>query len=406
MHLGTYRRIGYRMVLALLLISLTGCWNRRELNEISTVLAMGIDRADGQYEVSVQVVDPIQMSQKSNTQRSATIVYSEKAPTLFEALRKSTTSAPRRMYLSHMTFLLFDETVAREGIKQTLDFLLRDHEVRPDFNMAVAREYSAKQMLSLVTPMEVLPAMDLMKSLRVSAKAWAPTSAVNVVSMMQMLTKDGLEPILTGLTIAGDAKKGITSKNVAQPATFANFKYQGIGVFRDDRLLGWLNESDSKSYAYITNHVTSTVANVTCMDSDDKFVVEVLGAKTKMQPSIRSGKPYMTMKIDVRANVGEMHCMMDLSKPKDMYKLQTEAAKRLNQVIMSGIRHVQQRYGVDIYGFGEAFHRKYPKDWHRWKADWNQRFEDMPVEIQIHYQLGKFGKIISPFDNSPETRKE
>ncbi|MNG23099.1 hypothetical protein D3C84_1076630 [compost metagenome] len=73
---------------------------------------------------------------------------------------------------------------------------------------------------------------------------------------------------------------------------------------------------------------------------------------------------------------------------------------------MTGVRHVEQRYGVDIYGFGETFHRKYPKYWHKWKADWNQRFADMPVEVQIHYKLGKFGKIISPFDNSPETKKE
>lgn len=37
---------------------LTGCWNRRELNELAVVLAVGIDSADGQYEVSVQVAEP------------------------------------------------------------------------------------------------------------------------------------------------------------------------------------------------------------------------------------------------------------------------------------------------------------------------------------------------------------
>lgn len=52
--------------LALILL-LTGCWNRNELNELSIVLAMGIDKKDDLYEVSLQVVNPNQMSRKQSS---------------------------------------------------------------------------------------------------------------------------------------------------------------------------------------------------------------------------------------------------------------------------------------------------------------------------------------------------
>lgn len=48
-----------------LMVFLTGCWNNKELSAISVVMAMGIDAVDDQYEVSLQVVDPSQMSRNS-----------------------------------------------------------------------------------------------------------------------------------------------------------------------------------------------------------------------------------------------------------------------------------------------------------------------------------------------------
>ncbi|WP_245581126.1 hypothetical protein [Paenibacillus ginsengihumi] len=124
----------------MLAIAASGCWNRRELNELSVVLAMGIDQVGDQYEISLQTVDPSQMGRNRKTERSPTTVYSERAPTLFEAIRKITTKASRRMYGSHLHLLLFDENVARAGIRRTLDLMLRDHEVKARFSRGRRQE--------------------------------------------------------------------------------------------------------------------------------------------------------------------------------------------------------------------------------------------------------------------------
>ncbi|WP_347398559.1 hypothetical protein [Paenibacillus amylolyticus] len=158
------------------------------------MIALGIDTVDDQYEISLQVVDPSQMSRNRAMERSPTIVFSSRADTLFEALRKLTTESSRKMYMSHLKFVIFDENTARKGIKKPLDFLFRDHEVRPDFHLAIVRGSSAKDAVSFVAPTEVLPAMDMYKALKVSEKTWAPTSAVDVKDLLQRLTKEGIEP--------------------------------------------------------------------------------------------------------------------------------------------------------------------------------------------------------------------
>ena len=46
--------------------------------------------------------------------------------------------------MSHLRIVVFGEELAREGIAKAIDFLLRDHEIRADFYMLVAREERAQ----------------------------------------------------------------------------------------------------------------------------------------------------------------------------------------------------------------------------------------------------------------------
>jgi len=395
------RMNGVRAIIAglALVLLLTGCWNRRELNALSVVLAMGVDKVGEQYVVTLQIVDPTQMSHDRVAERSPVVTFTQRSATIFEALRKVTTKASRRMYVAHLRLLVFNEEAAREGINDIVDFVARDHEFRPDFYMAIAKGANAQDLLELTTPTEVLPAMELYKSLKVSQQAWAPTAAVNIVEFLQKTTKTGIEPVLTGVTVTGNLKKGKSLGNVSRPKSFAEFKYVGIGVMKDDRLIGWLNESESKAYNYITNNIRSTVGIIDCPGSDGKFNIEVIESKVKIVPSVRDGEPYALVKTSIEANLSEIGCNVDLTKEAEFLKLQAAASDRLKEILFDSIAKVQRQYGADIFGFGEAFHRKYPSQWHSWKQEWGKHFQAMPFEVAMDYKLRKIGKIINPFNN-------
>ncbi|MNO86947.1 Spore germination protein B3 precursor [compost metagenome] len=402
--MNTHRSTLLSMLISSLLMAvLTGCWNSKEFNEMSVVMAMGIDTVDDQYEISVQVVDPSQMSRNRPMDRSPTIVFSKRADTIFEAIRKFTTESSRRMYMSHLKFVIFDEETAKKGIKEPLDFLFRDPEVRPDFYLAVVRDNSAKDTVTFVTPTEVLPAMDMYKALKVSEKIWAPTSAVNVKDLLENFTKDGIEPVLTGIRLR-DLEKGRTIDNVKKSPQHANYFFTGIGVFKGDRLIGWLDESKSKALTYITNRVSSTVASMDCPDSKGKFVVELINSKVKMRPEIIDDEPHISLVVDIEANIGEVTCKANLNDIRVFKDYEDAAKENLEQILKEGIRSAQQM-GSDIFGFGEAFHRKFPREWHRWKEDWAHKFQKLDVDIHTHYRLNRVGKIISPVDSGQHNQE-
>lgn len=383
--------------LGIFMLLLSGCWNRNELNELAIVLALGIDKVGNEYEVSVQVMDPTALSRNRSTSRAPITVYSEKESTIFEALRKITTKSSRRMYVAHLRYIVFDEAAARAGIREPLDFLFRDQEVRPDFYMAVAKKCKAKDVVGFVSSTEVLPGMDMYKSLKTSEKAWSPTSAVNVKELMIKIASDGIEPVLTGIALFGDIAKGKTLENARIPIPPAEYVYQGIGLFRDDRLIDWMNEDESRGYSYITNNTKSSVIKSKCPDEKGYFNVELIRSQAKRKVSIRGGAPHVVVQVKAVGNIGEVQCSVDITDPEVFQKLQNAASEKLHYDLNNSIKKGKE-HGVDVFGFGEEFHRKYPKLWKKWKDNWNDVFQhELTYEIEAEYQLRLHGKINNPF---------
>ena len=57
-------------LIMLISIFLTGCWSRREMNELAIAVGIGIDKVGDQYKVSVQVVEPNQIAGTKGVSRS------------------------------------------------------------------------------------------------------------------------------------------------------------------------------------------------------------------------------------------------------------------------------------------------------------------------------------------------
>lgn len=392
-------------VLAVMITSLTGCWSRKELGDLAVAIGLGIDKTDKGYRVTVQIVAPSLAAASSGGGAGGppALVVATESVTIMEALRKLTTMLPRKVYLSHLSILLLDEAMAKEGIRKPLDFLFRDHEVRPDFDVAIVREGTAYDALSIMTPLERLPARDLYDSLNGSQKNWAPTSAVRLLDLMKWFEVDGQEAVLTGLYLVGDLEKGKTKENVDAINSPLKFEYRGIGVMKDDVLLGWLNENDSKAYNYVTGKVKSTVGKVDCPDMPGNFVMEVLDAKTSIKPGVRNGEPYATVKVRIEANIGEVECNLDLNSRETLSKMKTQAIARTEELIATGIKDVQEQFGVDIFGFGNTFHQRHPRYWSKWQDQWNEKFRTMEVNVVVDYTIKGRGRIVNPPFKEPET---
>jgi len=389
-------RAALLIILAILIIPLTGCWNRRELNDLSIALAMGIDKSDDGVLLTVQIINPSEIAAQVPTTRTAVTSYSITGSTVFEALRKLTKESPRKIYLSHVRTIVFGEELAKEGIAKVLDFISRDHEFRTDFYILVARDTKATEVLNILTPSEKVPANKIYYSLKASAKAWAATHHVQLDELINKLVSEGNNPVLTGILVKGNTEAGKKLSNVEQVQPSTLLEIDSIAAFRKDKLVGWLNATESIGFNHIIGKVKSTIVVIPCPDGG-KLGVELIRTKPKVKGKIEYGKPKIDINHFVEANIGEVECEVDLSKTESIYEIEKILANEIKSKMEEAVKRAQKDFKSDIFGFGEVIHRKNPKAWKELKKNWNKEFEDLEVNIKVTTRIRRLGTITKSF---------
>ncbi|KEQ24543.1 Ger(x)C family spore germination protein [Paenibacillus tyrfis] len=393
-------RIPLMLLLVLCASLMTGCWNRRELNELAIAVAIGIDKAGNQHQVTVQVVNPSEISKKTSGVPYAPVtIYKMRGDTIAECIRKLTVESPRLMYLSHVRLLVLSEEVAREGIRHTLDYFSRDREFRPDFYVAVSRHATAETVLSLFTQLEKIPANQLYDSLKNSEKYWAPTIGIHLDELIDDLIKEGVNPVLTGISVKGDQAKGKSKENVGNIAMPTHLQFTSIGVFNKDRLIGWMNETDSKGYNYIKGNVKGTVGSLLLNENKKERVSnELIKSSTKTTGTLVGGRPHITVVIKGEGNIAEVETSkVDLSRAKPVLELEHAMNRRIEELALHCIKKAQQQFKTDIFGFGEVMRRSEPAFWQKEKARWSEYFQKLTVDVKSDIKLRRSGRVGNSF---------
>ncbi|RJE86102.1 Ger(x)C family spore germination protein [Paenibacillus sp. 1011MAR3C5] len=393
------RKAGWCFVIVLMLVPLiTGCWNRRELNDLAIVAALGIDRVKDKFLVTVQVVDPGEVaSRQGSSGLSPVLTYHGIGDTVFEAVRKMTTVTPRKLYFSHLRVFIIGEELAREGMGEALDLMSRDQEGRTDFYIVVAKGTTAENVLKVLTPIEKIPASKMFDSLEVSERSWAPTVAVQLDELITNIVSPGIQATLTGVVIQGDPELGSKRKNVETPATPVHLQYKGIAMFREDKLIAWMNEDESKGFSNITDRLNSTVVKVAC-PRGGKLAIEVIRSKTAIKAKVRDGKPEAEVVMHTEANVADVECKIKLTTATTLFDLEKATEDALKMHAEKAVKKAQ-RLKCDIFGFGDAIHRANPRYWSKAKENWDQQFSKMDIRFNVDVKIRRIGTIGESFLN-------
>ncbi len=371
-------------ILLLMMISLllNGCWSRKELTELGIVSAMAIDKVNDEYLLTVQVVNPGDIAGKTLTTRVAISTYESKGKSVFEAIRKLSKESPRRLYFAHLRIVVIGEELAREGISKSLDLMSRDHEFRTDFYIVVAKEHTAFQIVNVLTPIEKNPSSKIFNSIEVAERIWAPTVGVKLDEIINNLTSKGINPVLTSILISGDLETGGDLENVEEVPSPATLKLGNLAIFKEDKLVGWFNQETSKGYNYLTDNVNGTVAVLDYKEGN--VTLEFINSITNINVVTKNGTPKIIVDVYSEAHIGEVQAEVDLLKEENIKELEEIVNKRGEKVLTEAIKKAQELQ-TDVFGFGEAIHRKDPKLWKKLEKNWHD--EGFPqLDFQINFQ--------------------
>jgi spore germination protein KC len=365
-------------------VTITGCWNRRELNDLAVSTAMGLDNGkDGNIIVSDQILYPMAVAPKEGGggQRAPVALMAGTGAGVQQAVRKMSMKVSKKIYTGHTQLLVISEDVARSGIIKWLDHFARDHEYRRDFYVIIAKGASAIDILKVFTPFDALPANKLRDSLEASSNAWGASAAIRFGELLSLLMTKGQEPVLSGVALEGKTKQGAAKENVERIYVSTNLVYTGLAVFKKDKLVGWLNEEDSLGVNIVRGKVKSSSISIPCPESNGQAFFEPIRTNAKTKATLQDDKPVIRVKVSGEGNMSDTQCPIDMSNQDVIRDLEGLINKKINEIVESSVKTAQIKYKSDIFGFGRAVERTIPQYWYKVEKEWDAIFPDVQVNV-------------------------
>ncbi|MBE3585204.1 Ger(x)C family spore germination protein [Desulfofundulus thermocisternus] len=387
------KRIAALLLITFIIILAGGCWNRVELTELAIVLGAGVDLAeDGRILLTLQIARPGAFTAGNEGggrgKEAASWVISAEGRTVPEAERFLAMKIPRHIYWGHCIILVLGEELARrEGTGIVTNFFQREREPRENIYVLVARG-RARDFLETYSSLE-----------RTSAQAagflerMKTGYTVQLRELAEMLVSRGIQPAVTAVEVteAGTMPGQVPG---GSPPPQKEVGVAGTAVFKQDKLIGWLDPWETRGFLWLKGEIMKGVIIVPGPEQPEKLVsIRIRRGKTKIIPEYNGEYPRFLVKIQVEGDMVEQQTRENLATPEKIKLLEEEMASEIKARAEAALDKVQGEYGVDIFGFGEAFHRKYKKEWRKLKYRWDEEFSRAEVEIAVNAQIREIGLL-------------
>lgn len=371
---------------------LSGCWDRREVNDVAIVSGMAVDKAGDKIRLAIQFPLAGQLGGPGGggggtSGGKSWYVDSAIGTTLKEASDHLQRSLSRQQYYAHRRVIILGEALARDGIASYLDIAFRSSQNRLTSLLVLAKG-SAVDVLNSDASLEQQPG-EMIRELTVNSMK-NPRTVKHVV---EALLNDGVD-VSTPYYIADKTSIGDKGE-VKQRITL-----EGMAVFRDDKLVGLLKGEQAQGLLWAMNQVRRPSISVSPPDSDALMTIQFTETSAVLKPEIAGDE--IRMRIIIRA-IGHVY------ENQSNYNANVDNMETLTRIVTEKLKSeveksvkITQGYGSDPCGFGDAIFRKSPAAWRKIGDNWRQIYSAMEVQVEPHLNLEHMGIILESSVNSKE----
>ncbi|MDR7071855.1 Ger(x)C family spore germination protein [Fictibacillus barbaricus] len=383
------------------LVLLTGCWDQHELDELSIVMGIGINKAkNGDLLVSYQIVNPTEVAPgitgAGGGKQPVFTVYESRGKNLMEATRNASRQTSRRLFFAHARMLVLSEKLSKDSIYQSLDMISRDPEVRSTIQVLIARGTTPSKILRTFSAIDKVTSDEVAAILKITEENWGENLQQDINEVLQSIINEGGEPLINGLEIVGDKELAVTAKNyeVGDPA---RIRLTGMGVFKDGKLKGWVDGPEARGVLWIKGKIKSSAISIGCKGYKGAVNVEVVRSKTSLSASTKGDIPEIKVDVFPETNIAEVNCPVNLEKESEIYKLEATFDKVIEKEIVKAVK-ASQKYNSDVIGFGELLYRENPNKWlNVYKKNYAAIYPQIKVKVHVDSRIRRSGIRTSPF---------
>ena len=354
------------ILIMILVLPLTGCYNYRELNDLGITGAIGITKENDEYKLFIEVLKTEKTSEKA--QMPKFVLFESRGKTIQEAVRNSILESAKRLYANHLYILVIDEELAYEGINDIMDLFFRDPESRKQFYVLISKS-DMYELLDTESLLETVNSKSIVDRLEANDKYLNNIVPLTFSKLLSIYVNPNKEMVMPSIKL-------VDTKEEREDLPKKKIVIDDTAIFKNDKLIGYINNDEALYYNIILNDVKDSVLDTLYKDS--YMTIEINSSNTKIDINNRKIK----INIDIIGNIAEINSDVDLTNPDTINDIEKTYEKHISDNSHKLINKIIDDYNSDIFGFVDLI---YKKDYKNYNSNIN--LKDLEFDIKVDVTL-------------------
>lgn len=367
---------------AVIVFMLTGCSAKRELEDRAIVSGIGVDFVEdsvSKLAMTVQIVSfqSDNFGEGSDAGTSGTWNLKLYGEDPFEMLQTAPRKLNKPLYLSHNNIIVFSKETAESGLRNYLDFFIRDYETRLSVPLMIAEE-KASDVLSVKPRLDSVGAQTLkeMAAIQSFGGQSVNTTVFDFAVNLQSAEKATMIPLVKA---EGEGEEKIN-------------RITGAAVFREDTMVGTFSPGEVRGILWVTGRIGNGASYTET--SNGKISVRTLDASANHTFEFTDdGNIIVKLNIKQTSILGSTDGSGGYAIEQNIHEIQKAVAEKIKDEIKKA-QNKAIELNADVYGFGDEIRRKYPSRWEAMSGNWEEVFRNIQLNCNVEVTVQGTGSLV------------
>lgn len=354
-----------------ILITFFSAYDVRGVEDLSYVIALGIDKSDSKdepYSLTIQTAKPD--SSESGGTKIKTDIQTVDCNSFNLGLSMLNLENEKTLNLSHCTAIIISEDLAKDGIETIINTITNNIELRPTCNILISKEKTS-EFLEVASNIEDISSK-FYNSFINSAKTTSYITTCEFSKFYSNLNYDIQEPVALYSYIKDDSIETL-----------------GLAVFKDYKMIGRLSGLETICYNLLTNNFEqATIEVYNYQNPGLPIAINIEKSNnTKIKVKLEDNIPKIECNVSVESKILTANKNYDFSTQESLKQLEAEINLFLEKSISDFLYKTSTEYNSDIIGFEGYFKKNFLTQDEIDKYNWQELYKNSEFTVKAQNQL-------------------
>lgn len=353
-----------------------GCWDRVEIERNAFILGLGIDLGEEDtllVTYQIALLDAFKGEEGEKTKSTQQI--SIESDTLSKAANTLLRYFGNIPNFTHCKLIVFGGDYAKSGIKESLDYLFRETEIRRVTSVCVTKG-KAKEVLDF-------------------EPKTAPSSAmvIDQIVSQNSTSNSGIYPFLDVGYLHQNFVRGSDIGIVQVTTNKDAVEVSGEGVFKNFKLVGWYTDQEVTGQRFILGQIEKALLTAHLPpEKGGRIILDAYNINTSTIPKIIKDNIKISVKIRMEGDVNEIQNPVSVKNTEELLRdwkraFEEHVHTTVNDVYIKG----RDLYNTDSFEIDDKIENYYPEFWKKNKGKWDELFKNVELELDIDVKIRRIG---------------